>query len=246
MLAELVRIADGWPLALSLATALTARGLSAGRRRMALNEALHELRRPLQSLVLSFPAAPGHDDLSRQTAAALARLEREINGETVPAAPEAISLPQLLAAAASRWRRAAERAGGSLALGAAPNARVRGERGELERALDNLIVNAIEHGGAEVVVAAALGEGCTVRVSVHDRGNGLARRDALARRGWREAPRRLASALARLGGRCRRGHGLRVVRRVADRHGGKLRLRPRGEGTEAVLELPLLDGGERA
>jgi len=43
----------------------------------------------------------------------------------------------------------------------------------------------------------------------------------------------------RLAGRRRHGHGLRIVRRVAARHGGSFRLRRSPSGTEACLELPL-------
>jgi hypothetical protein len=43
----------------------------------------------------------------------------------------------------------------------------------------------------------------------------------------------------RLTGRARHGHGLRLVRRTAESHGGAFALH-RGElGTSAVLELPL-------
>jgi hypothetical protein len=46
----------------------------------------------------------------------------------------------------------------------------------------------------------------------------------------------------RLSGRRRHGHGLRVVRRTAAAHGGRFELRCSQSRTEAVLELPLLDG----
>ena len=63
---ELAQILVGWPLALSMAATVAAQGLHAGKRRTALNEALHELRRPLQAVALaSKPAfmithSPGH------------------------------------------------------------------------------------------------------------------------------------------------------------------------------------------
>ncbi len=247
MLAELVRFGTGWPLALSLAVAVTAQGLLAGRRRTALNEALHELRRPLQALVLAVPAAPrpGGEELSRQTAVALERLEREINGEPSEPASEAVAIAPLLAGAVARWRLAAEYAGRSLELreGAA-RVEVRGDRDDLARALDNLIVNAVEHGGPRVRIEAEVGDGATVRIAVADSGAGERRGGARARSRAREAGTRAAVAVARLGGRRRRGHGLRVVRRVAAAHGGELRLRRGVAGTEAVLVLPLLEAGE--
>jgi signal transduction histidine kinase len=56
----------------------------------------------------------------------------------------------------------------------------------------------------------------------------------------RETP---AEAIARLGGRRRRGHGLAVVRRVAARHGGRFSLRCSERGSCARLELPLVGAG---
>lgn len=240
MLAELARLAAGWPLVLSLALVLTGQGLLAGRRRMALNEALHELRRPLQALALAVPAAaaPAGEELARQAAAALARLEREVNGEaTAGAAKEGVlAVAPLLAAAVARWAGLARRAGSAVTLsGGAGAAAVRGDRDGLERALDNLIVNAVEHGGPRVVVGAEVGAG-RLRIVVRDDGAG---RSATARHRRTAGWGRLTGAVSRLGGRRRRGHGLRVVRRVAAAHGGELRLRRRGDGTEAVLELPL-------
>ena len=44
---ELAQLVAAWPLGVSLAAAAVAQGIHAGRRRSALNEALHELRRPL-------------------------------------------------------------------------------------------------------------------------------------------------------------------------------------------------------
>ncbi len=239
MLAELAQFAAGWPLVLSLALVITGQGLLAGRRRMVLNEALHELRRPLQALSLALPAAaaPEGEELTRQAATALVRLEREVNGETIVAAQEPVAVASLLAAAVARWAGLARRAGTSLTLcGGGAGASVRGDRDGIERALDNLIVNAVEHGGPQVGVAAEAA-GPRLRIVVRD--SGTARGGERDRRSGANAPLRLAAALSRLSGRRRRGHGLRLVRRVAAAHGGELRLRRRGNATEAVLELPL-------
>ena len=172
MLAELARFAAGWPLALSLALVVTGQGLLAGRRRMVLNEALHELRRPLQALSLALPAAaaPAGEELTRQAAAALVRLEREVNGEAPVAAQEPVAVASLLAAAVARWAGLARRAGTSLTLcGGGAGASVRGDRDGIERALDNLIVNAVEHGGPQVGVAAEAA-GPRLRIVVRDSG----------------------------------------------------------------------------
>ncbi len=171
---ELAQIVSAWPLGVSLAATVAVRGLRSGRRRMALNEALHELRRPLQALALSAPgaepAAPAIQGSVRSAAIALERLEREINGEPWRPAQVPISARPLLEAAVGRWQVRAAMAGDSLSLRwQAGEAIVAGNRGELSQALDNLIVNAIEHGGPEVVVEVSSRAG-RVRVAVIDRG----------------------------------------------------------------------------
>jgi signal transduction histidine kinase len=232
---ELAQLASVWPLGASLAAAVAVRGLRVGRRRTALNEALHELRRPLQVLALTVPAteqpAPAALQGSVQMAAtALERLDREINGEPAALARVPIAARSLLDSAVGRWQARVTLAGGSLALRwRAGEAVVSGDRCELARALDNLIANAIEHGGPEVVVEAVADAG-RLRVAVVDSGRGLS---AEARR------ESSAPLLARLTGRRRRGHGLRLVRRAAAAHGGEFRLRSSERGTEALLELPL-------
>jgi signal transduction histidine kinase len=239
---ELAQLVAAWPLGASLAAVAALRSLRVGRRRMALNEALHELRRPLQALALSGPggqqaATTAIQGSVQMAATALERLEREINGEPVAPARAPVSVRSLLEAAHGRWSPRAALAGGSLSLGPwAGEAMVEGDRCELAQALDNLIVNAIEHGGPEVVVETRARAG-RIRVAVVDRG-GRSRSDA-----GRQSP---AGPIARLTGRRRRGHGLRVVRRVAANHGGAFRLRSSEQVTEAVLELPLSGAGRSA
>ncbi len=238
---QLAQLIGGWPVVFPLVAVAGARGLLAGRRRSALNEALHELRRPLQALALSSPPLGGAGDVEsslRMAAAALERLDREINGGAGVAATvrAPLAAEPLLDAAGARWRHRAMLRGGSLRVRCtAAGLRVSGDRGEISQALDNLIDNALEHGGPQVLVTAAPAAGA-LRLSVTDSG---------ARAG-RRPQRRVAAALpARLTGRSRHGHGLRVVRRVAAAHGGSFRLRRSEAVTRAELDLPLL-GGERA
>jgi len=232
---ELTEISVGWPLAVSLAFAATVRGWRAGRRRVALNEALHELRRPLQSVVLAVGsgAAPQVVEGSAQlAAAALQRLEWEINGGTPGGRREAIAARSLLASAVGRWQARAALAGGSLALDwRAGEVLVEGDWSALAQALDNLILNAIEHGGPSIRVQGRV-EGRSLRVTVADSGR------ASRPPSRRESP---AELVARLTGRRRHGHGLAVVRQVAAAHGGRFALRYSEDGSLAMLELPIAD-----
>ncbi len=227
-------IVAGWPLVVTIAAVVAAQGLRAGRRRNALNEALHELRRPLQAIAL---AGGGHagspsvlESSVRLASAALERLDREVNGGNLQRPAEAVEVRPLVEAAVRRWRARADLAGGSLKLGwRAGRAVVIGDRVDLAQALDNLLVNAIEHGGPTISVDARPYKG-RVRIVIAD--SGSASRPAARR----DAP---AEVIARLSGHRRRGHGLAVVRQVAAAHEGRFALRRSERGSLALLELPL-------
>src|SRR3954451_10203097 len=122
-----------------------------------------------------------------------------------------------------RWGSQAVRSGGSL--------RLRWEAGEevvaadpngLAQAVDNLISNAIEHGGGTVTVEARRA-GLVLGVFV--RGSGS--RNAAGSR-----PRGRAAV-------ARRGHGLRLVCRFPEIHGGSFELCREAAGAVAALRLPL-------
>lgn len=238
---ELTHIAAVWPLAASMATAVAVQGLREGRRRTVLNEALHELRRPLQAVALAVgpQSAPsdGGGDAIELAAAALERLDREINGGG-PSAPirGAVDGHSLVLAAVERWSERARVGGATLELRwNAGEATVGGDRCALAQALDNLIVNAIEHGGPTIVVSARLRAGA-LRIAVADSGRASRPR---SRRGT------TAATIERLSGRRRHGHGLGVVSKIAAAHEGQFALRRSPRGSLAVLELPLIEVGER-
>jgi signal transduction histidine kinase len=235
-----------WPL-LGVAGATIAAVLRESRRRTALNEHLHEVRRPLQALALMSTTdrggGKGVEGPVEMAAAALTRLELEINGERGDAPPAAVAVRPLLDSARRRWRGRASLVGAEIAISwRAGEAVVEGDRIELAAALDNLIANAFEHGGRRIELVADL-LGGRVCLAVVDSGKGAGRRarerDAEVRA--RQARRRLdpRGALGRLSGRARHGHGLRLVRRTAARHGGAFALHMGESGTSAVLELPL-------
>jgi K+-sensing histidine kinase KdpD len=227
-------VVAGWPLVCALAMVLVAERLRAGRRREALNRALHELRRPLQMLALSsrMPLPAGSSGPLELAIAALAQLDREINGGAGEGG-RLVSSRELVGAAVGRWRARATLGEGSIALrwraGGAP---VIADPARLSQALDNLIVNALEHGGPNVIVEARTAGG-RLRISVAD--DGCAARPA-SRVG---AP---AEVIGRLTGRRRHGHGLEVVRSVAAAHRGRFALQRSERGSMAVLELPLAAG----
>jgi len=233
---ELAQIVAGWPLVISMAATVAAQSLRNGRRRSAINEALHELRRPLQAVALAAgPAVAtpgGGEDPMELAAAALERLDREINGGPLAPVWGRVETRSLAQAAVVRWQARAKLADGSLELRwNAGRAIVDGDRCALTQAIDNLIVNAIEHGGPTIVVTARRREG-RLRIAVVD--SGCASRPRSRGRGAQEA-------ISRLSGRRRHGHGLVVVRRVAAAHGGRFALSRAAAGSLAVLELPLAD-----
>jgi signal transduction histidine kinase len=224
----------GWSLAASMAAALSLLILRNGRRRSAINEALHELRRPLQAIALAGPSRGGEAESPvagsvRLAAAALERLDREVNGGPVRPARECVRCESLLRSVVGRWRPRVALEGGALELRwRAGEATLEGDRAALEAALENLVVNAIEHGGPPILVEGRR-LGGRLLVSVSDSGP----------RSARSRGAHLPLALDRVSGRRRHGHGLAVVRRVAAQHDGRFALRRSGSGSTALLELPL-------
>jgi len=98
-----------------------------------------------------------------------------------------------------------------------------GDAGRLGQALDNLIANALEHGAGRVTILGRLTSG-TVTVSVLDLGDGI---------------RRSLSDLRPASWRSRRGHGLAIVRRAIEDHGGRIHLVRESRGTGVQMSLPL-------
>lgn len=226
--------AAGWSLAATLALALAAQGWRAGRRRSALNRALHELRRPLQALSLAIagprPAAPVATSSLQLAGVAIAHLDREINGGPASAARVPVAVGELIASSVNRWRSRVAMVGGSLRVECMEAVgELYGDPVALAQALDNVIVNAIEHGGPQIVVSARVrGERLAIAVSDSGRSSRPPTR--------RETP---AEAVSRLSGRRRRGHGLSVVRAIVGDHGGRFVLRRCARGSRVVIELPL-------
>lgn len=232
---ELAELMTAFPLAASFAIAGGVTALREGRRRTSLNAAMHELRRPLQVLALSLPrdaeTIGGVDSSLRLVAAAVDRLEREINGKDTLGQSSSIVLGPVVTAAMDRWQAYARDANRALSLRwKAGDLFFEGDQSELEQALDNMISNGFEHGVGEVTVEVSE-DGAIARVAVLDCGLRSRAVGGRQSRPW-----------TRIGGRDRHGHGLRIVRRAAQRHGGCFQLRCSSRGTEARLELPMAGG----
>ena len=220
---------DAWPFELSLAAAVAARTLWQGRRRTVLNEALHELRRPLQALALAAPAGGSAAarrrsgrglgaDGGRGPGAARSRDQRRDAGGRCGSRWRRGRWPRPRSA---RWRARAEAAGGSLELcWRAAEAEICADRCEISQALDNLIVNAIEHGGPRIELQrdARRSAGCGSRSSTP--GAVRSRRPvASGPRTWLPGSRQAAPRTWPAGGAAD-GHRPRRRVRPADDRGG--------------------------
>lgn len=196
----------------------------------ALNRALHELRRPLQALVLmeegsgqpaASPPAASRRGLLEVASSALRDLDGAVNGEAPARETRRFSCREVVLAAIERWRPVAARSGGIRIYWDAGPAPVEGDAVQMAQALDNLLANALEHGGPPVVLTAATVAG-RLRLTI---ANG-------------------AGTRAAAGGRDpRRGHGTEVVSRIATAHRGRFALCRTGSGCVAALELPLAEPG---
>jgi two-component system sensor histidine kinase MtrB len=195
----------------------------------ALNRALHELRRPLQALVLmeegsgqpaASPPAASRRGLLEIAASALRDLDGAVNGDAPAREHRRFSCREVVLAALERWRPAAARSGGIRVYWDAGPAPVEGDARRMAQALDNLLANALEHGGPPVVVTAAKVAG-RIRITIaNGAGNGS--------NGGRDP---------------RRGHGTEIVSEVASAHRGRFALCRTGGGCVAALELPLAEPG---
>jgi signal transduction histidine kinase len=202
--------------------------ITPGHKRV-LNRALHELRRPLQALVLmedgagstAAPSIASRRGLLELATGALRDLDGALNGDGQTRAPRRFSAREVVLGSLERWRPVAARHGGFRVYWDAGPAAVDGDPTRLAQAIDNLIANALEHGGPPVVVTGARVVG-RLRITI---ANGISR----------PAAERPADA--------RRGHGTEIVSEVASAHRGRFALCQTGSGCVAALELPLAEPG---
>jgi signal transduction histidine kinase len=226
----------GWLAALAVATAWR---IVLSRRMELVARACHELRGPLTAARLALrlatnagaasaprgPLAAVDLELGR-AGLALADLAAAQHGARAGDRTETFALAPLLADAAAAWRATAWTKGVRLRLEPPPqDVLLRGDRLRLAQACGNLLANAIEHGGGEVLLRARASRH-TVRIEVLDAGPGL------------PAPVVELTRRAR-GGRGLRGRGLAIAADAAARHGGRLAAAPSERGARLVLELPI-------
>jgi len=209
----------------ALLLAAAGRELRLVRLRDSLNRALHEVRRPLQVLALDAPAPA-----VKQAIRAVAQLDRTLNGGTPAArAPELIACRLMVDACVRRWLSRAHLADAEIQLDwTGPDALVRGDGTALCGAIENLLLNAIEHGGPAIrLEAGTLGR--WVRIEITDSG----RSSRPAGRG--DSP---AEIIARQRGGAGHGHGLEIARRTVADHGGKLETDFGEDGSRVAVALP--------
>ncbi|MGA7397393.1 MAG: ATP-binding protein [Solirubrobacterales bacterium] len=220
------------------------------RMRLAINQALHEIRRPLQALALgstaeSRPGAQTFAFPSRapaptgppagvlwQAIRAVGDLDRQLNGGTHCDSRELVACRLMVDACVRRWQRRARLDGAEIRVRwTGPDALVRGDGVILAAALENLLVNAIEHGGPVITVNALI-VAKRLRIEVIDTG-----RDSPPCSS--EGRRRIIRSIRRT----RHGHGLSVVERAAAGHGGRFDLAVDDGGAKATLILPVNQAG---
>jgi signal transduction histidine kinase len=223
----------GWALAAVLGMALVVLRVRMARRATHVARACHELRGPLGAARLALAAMEQRGEIPAERVAGLElELRRaglaleDLGGRAVARRDEPIAVAELLREQVSIWHLVARGLGAELVLGTVlPGVHVLGDRVRLAQAIGNLVVNAVQHGGGRVELAARQAGGM-VRIEVTDEGPGL--------------PAGVVALAERREDGGAHGHGLAVAATVARRHGGRLAPAPSLRGARIGLELPAL------
>ena len=109
---------------------------------------------------------------------------------------------------------------------------ISGDRNALTRAVQNLVANAVRHGGSgEWIGVQATGDGDQVRITVEDRGPGIDASEA----SHLFEPFYRGSKSASVPGA---GLGLAIVRQIAVAHGGSVQVERRRSGAAFTINVP--------
>ncbi|MEO5734210.1 MAG: HAMP domain-containing sensor histidine kinase, partial [Rubrivivax sp.] len=133
-----------------------------------------------------------------------------------------VDLQRLIGDLAQRFEADANAAGSHITVDVTDGLTVWGDAVLLERALQNLLVNAIEHASPGPVRIQVSREGAAVWCRVHDQGGGFAAVPAAT-----PPPDRTGHGL-----------GLAIARQFVQAHGGELRIASRSSGSTVTIELP--------
>ena len=223
------------------------RSLIDGQTRL-LHDVSHELRSPLARLQAAIGLAHQQPD---KLAASMERIEREsvrmdklvgelltlsrLEAGALEAAPEEISMAELLQQIADDARYEAASQGRSVALHGDGDAMVNGQAELLARAIENVVRNAIKHsgsGGAVQMDMELLPEARQLRIRVLDDGPGVPEADL----------EHIFQPFFRSSSASADGHGLglAIARHVLQAHGGSIKAANRPErGLCVEIVLPL-------
>lgn len=226
---------------------------SAERQRRFVADAAHELRTPLARMRTELEvdqAHPGSADpaaTSRSVLDETVGLQRLVDDLLLLARGDAgaldgarhgpVDLDELVGRLAARARSA----GADVDVHAVRPVQVVGDAAQLERAVANLLDNAVRHARSRVTVSLdGGGPDGPAELVVGDDGPGIAPED---RERVFERFTRLDDA--RSAGRGGAGLGLPIARDIAERHGGTLRVEQDGSpGARFVLRLPVARAGD--
>ena len=199
-------------------------------------DAAHELRSPVTALQLQLQVLERSRDpaeralATAELAAGIARtrrliaqlldLSRSSADGALPLVPESLALGELARTIVARWSVEAERRQIDLGAETRTDARIEGDREQLEMLLGNLVENALRYtpGGGTVDVVATVIDGAPT-LEVVDNGPGIA-----ADERTRVFDRFYRSPEAMAGGESGSGLGLAIVKAIADRHGAAVSL----------------------
>ena len=221
-------------------------GLQRERRFVA--EASHELRTPLALLKLELDLALARPRPADELLAALHSADEEVDrltqlsedllvsaaseqGRSQPARTD-VDVGRLLRTLAVRFSVRAQQEGRRITVASEEGLVLRANAGRLERALSNLVDNALRHGAGDVELGSEERDG-QVAIWVSDHGQGMG--DAF--RGRAHEPFSRASTARSQDGR---GLGLAIVHAIVSEHHGTATIENRagGNGTIATITIP--------